>query len=84
MTRQEIGSYLRVTLETISRPLSAFNETGPNTVDQRAIGIKDAEALQTLRRLSLRARASRTSAAKPAEGANFSSNVMPVMDGMDV
>ena len=65
MTRQEIGSYLGLTLETISRTLSAFNEVGLITVDQRTIGIKDAEALQTLRRLSPRARASKSSAAKP-------------------
>jgi CRP/FNR family transcriptional regulator len=51
MTRQEIGSYLGLTLETVSRTLSAFNECGLITVDQRAIGIKDLAALQTLRRL---------------------------------
>ena len=31
--------------------LSAFNEIGLITVDQRTIGIKDPEALKTLRRL---------------------------------
>ena len=46
MTRHEIGSYLGLTLETVSRTLSAFNEIGLITVDQRTIGIKDAEALQ--------------------------------------
>ncbi len=51
MTRHEIGSYLGLTLETVSRTLSAFNEIGYITVDQRAIGIKDVEALRTLRRL---------------------------------
>jgi len=51
MTRHEIGSYLGLTLETVSRTLSAFNEIGLITVDQRSIGIKDAEALRTLRRL---------------------------------
>src|SRR5450830_1886772 len=51
MTRHEIGSYLGLTLETVSRTLSAFNEIGLITVDQRTIGIKDAEALKTLRRL---------------------------------
>jgi hypothetical protein len=61
MTRQEIGSYLGPTLETISRTLSAFNEIGLITVDQRTICIKDAEALQTLRRLSPRARANNSS-----------------------
>ena len=51
MTREEIGSYLGLTLETVSRTLSAFNEIGLITVDQRTIGIKDPEALKTLRRL---------------------------------
>jgi CRP/FNR family transcriptional regulator len=51
MARHEIGSYLGMTLETISRTLSAFNELGLIIVDQRLIGIKDAEALKTLRRL---------------------------------
>jgi CRP/FNR family transcriptional regulator len=51
MTRHEIGSYLGLTLETVSRTLSAFNEIGLITVDQRSIGIKDHEALKTLRRL---------------------------------
>jgi CRP/FNR family transcriptional regulator len=63
MTRQEIGSYLGMTLETVSRTLSAFNELGLITVDQRMIGIKGAEALKTLRRLQ----PTRTRAKKKAE-----------------
>jgi CRP/FNR family transcriptional regulator, anaerobic regulatory protein len=51
MTRHEIGSYLGLTLETVSRTLSAFNEMGYISVDQRAIDIKDFNALKTLRRL---------------------------------
>jgi len=51
MTRHEIGSYLGLTLETVSRTLSAFNEIGLITVDQRTIGIKDPDALKCLRRL---------------------------------
>ncbi len=51
MTRHEIGSYLGLTLETVSRTLSAFNEMGLIAVDQRAIEIKDFAALRTLRRL---------------------------------
>jgi len=59
MTRHEIGSYLGLTLETVSRTLSAFNEIGLISVDQRSICIKDVDALRTLRRLppsSVRAR----------------------------
>ena len=83
MTRQEIGSYLGLTLETISRTLSAFNEAGLITVDQRTIGIKDIESLQTLRRLAPRARASKAIATKPSVRANLSSSAVPIMDCMD-
>ncbi len=51
MTRHEIGSYLGLTLETVSRTLSALNEIGLISVDQRTIGINDPAALKTLRRL---------------------------------
>lgn len=51
MTRQEIGSYLGLTLETVSRTLSAFNEAGLITVDQRSVGINDIQRLKSLRRL---------------------------------
>ncbi len=51
MTRHEIGSYLGLTLETVSRTLSAFNEIGLISVDQRSIAIKEPDALKTLRRL---------------------------------
>jgi len=51
MTRHEIGSYLGLTLETVSRTLSAFNEIGLISVDQRCVGIIDLETLKTLRRL---------------------------------
>jgi CRP/FNR family transcriptional regulator len=51
MTRHEIGSYLGLTLETVSRTLSAFNEIGLISVDQRAIAVNDLHALKTLRRL---------------------------------
>ena len=51
MTRQEIGSYLGLTLETVSRTLSAFNEFGFISVNQRAIEIKDINELKNLHRL---------------------------------
>ncbi|TCS35748.1 Crp/Fnr family transcriptional regulator [Paucimonas lemoignei] len=74
MTRHEIGSYLGLTLETVSRTLSAFNEIGLISVDQRSIGIKDIEALKTLRRLppsssrakQLAARKQKAAAANPS------------------
>lgn len=51
MTRQEIGSYLGLTLETVSRTLSALNELGMISVEQREINLLDPIALKTLRRL---------------------------------
>ncbi|MFZ6872903.1 helix-turn-helix domain-containing protein [Undibacterium sp. Di27W] len=51
MTRHEIGSYLGLTLETVSRTLSAFNEMRLISVDQRQIALLDISALKTLRRL---------------------------------
>jgi CRP/FNR family transcriptional regulator, anaerobic regulatory protein len=51
MTRQEIGNYLGLTLETVSRTFSAFNATGLISVDQRALVLNDVQALKTLRRL---------------------------------
>ena len=77
MTRHEIGSYLGLTLETVSRTLSAFNEIGLITVDQRSIGIKDIDALRTLRRLppsSSRAKQAGKRARQAAAAAAQSSN----------
>jgi CRP/FNR family transcriptional regulator len=51
MTRNDIGSYLGLTLETVSRTLSALNELGIVSVNQRQIAINDANALTTLRKL---------------------------------
>lgn len=70
MTRHEIGSYLGLTLETVSRTLSALNELGLIGVDQKTIELKDVDALRTLRRLPpSRARASKEEiAAKPRTG----------------
>jgi len=45
MTRQEIGSYLGLKLETVSRALSALNSSGVIQVHQRSIDIVDAEGL---------------------------------------
>jgi CRP/FNR family transcriptional regulator len=51
MTRHEIGSYLGLTLETVSRTLSAFNEAGLIKVDQRSVEISDMQRLKAMRRL---------------------------------
>ena len=69
MTRHEIGSYLGLTLETVSRTLSAFNEIGLISVDQRSIGIRDIDALRTLRRLPPSSSRAKQAAKKSREAA---------------
>ena len=48
MTREEIGTYLGLTLETVSRCFSRFQEDGVLQVKQRQVRIVDAAALQRL------------------------------------
>jgi CRP/FNR family transcriptional regulator, anaerobic regulatory protein len=48
MTREEIGSYLGLKLETVSRAFSRFQDEGILAVKQRQIEILDPEALQKL------------------------------------
>jgi CRP/FNR family transcriptional regulator len=48
MTREEIGSYLGMKLETVSRTFSRFAEEGIIEVKQRHIHIQNAEALKRL------------------------------------
>ncbi len=48
MTREEIGSYLGMTLETVSRTFSRFVEEGIVEVRQRHIRIRDTAALQRI------------------------------------
>ncbi|MFZ9162068.1 MAG: Crp/Fnr family transcriptional regulator, partial [Burkholderiaceae bacterium] len=48
MTRKEIGNYLGMQLETVSRTFSKFVEDGIIDVNQRHITIKHLEALRSL------------------------------------
>ena len=48
MTREEIGSYLGLKLETVSRSFSRFQEDGLLDVKQRDIHVRDAEGLRRL------------------------------------
>ncbi len=48
MTREEIGSYLGMKIETVSRTFSKFSADGVIEVNQRHIQIRDAEALQRI------------------------------------
>ena len=51
MTRQEIGSYLGLTLETVSRAFSGLHAAGLIKVEQKAIEIKSLDKLRTIERL---------------------------------
>ena len=46
MTREEIGSYLGLKLETVSRAFSKFAEEGLVEVKQRHVRILDTQALK--------------------------------------
>ena len=48
MTREEIGSYLGLKLETVSRAFSRFQDDGILSVKQRQIEVLDPDALQKL------------------------------------
>ena len=45
MSRAEIGSYLGMTLETVSRTFSSFQQQGLLEVNKRHIRVVDAERL---------------------------------------
>lgn len=49
MTREEIGNYLGLTLETVSRLFSKFQKDGLIAVQHKDIEIKDPAALKKLR-----------------------------------
>lgn len=48
MTREEIGSYLGMKLETVSRTFSKFADEGIIEVKQRHVSIRDPEALKRI------------------------------------
>lgn len=48
MTREDIGSYLGLTLETVSRVLSRFQRDGLITVHQREVELKHADGLREI------------------------------------
>jgi CRP/FNR family transcriptional regulator len=48
MTREELGSYLGLKLETVSRLFSKFQEDGLLEVNQKHVGIRNSEALEGL------------------------------------
>jgi CRP/FNR family transcriptional regulator len=48
MTREEIGSYLGLKLETVSRTFSKFAEEGSIEVKQRHVQILNPQALQQI------------------------------------
>ena len=54
MTRQEIGNYLGLKLETVSRTLSRFQGAGLISVRNKAVQILDMQALQSFFGLSVK------------------------------
>ena len=52
MTRKDIGSYLGLTLTTVSRILSEFSATGIITINGKSVQINDLTALQRLRNIN--------------------------------
>lgn len=52
MTRQEIGSYLGLTLETVSRSLSALQLAGFISINQRAVSLHDVDGLRSIQKLA--------------------------------
>lgn len=48
MSREEIGSYLGMKIETVSRTFSKFSDMGIIEIKQRFVHIKDAEALKKI------------------------------------
>lgn len=53
MSRAELGNYLGLTVETVSRTLSRFQKDGLIVADKREIHIKDMDALRKLGNISL-------------------------------
>lgn len=51
MTRQEIGSYLGLTLETVSRSLSALQLAGFIGINQRAVMLHDVDGLRAIQKI---------------------------------
>ena len=48
MTREEVGNYLGLTLETVSRMLSRFQREGLLAVQQRDVEIRDTDRLMEM------------------------------------
>ena len=48
MTREEIGSYLGLTVESVSRLLTRFKKSGLIAVDHKSISLDDSEGLRAL------------------------------------
>lgn len=69
MSRQEIGSYLGLTLETVSRTLSMMSQAGLISVEQRTIQIHSIDALRTMRRLPPNKTRNKAKAAEAAKAA---------------
>ena len=72
MTRQEIGSYLGLTIETVSRSLSALHDDGLIHINQRAVEVRDLAALRLVQKMPTVPKAHRQAAREPLRPLNTS------------
>ena len=80
MARHEIGSYLGLTLETVSRTLTLLDDLGLITVARRSITINDHHALRTMRKLQpLEGKKQARHAAMPASPSTLLSTNNPFL-----
>ncbi len=87
MTRQELGSYLGIKLETVSRALSAFAASGLMDVSRREVVLNDVEELRrrldssTAKELGRRISRPRAVGSMPSAGSGRPAGGVFVADG---
>lgn len=72
MTRQEIGSYLGLTIETVSRSLSALHDAGLIHINQRAVEVCDLAALRLVHKMPTVPKMHRQASSEPVRPLNTS------------
>ena len=72
MTRQEIGSYLGLTIETVSRSLSALHDAGLIHINQRAVEVCDLAALRLVHKMPTVPKMHRQASSEPLRPLNTS------------
>ena len=72
MTRQEIGNYLGLTIETVSRSLSALHDAGLIHINQRAVEVCDLAALRLVQKMPTVPKKHRQASSEPLRSLNTS------------